>query len=110
MDYLVQTEGGKVKGRENGGVIQFHGIPYAKPPVGDRRFALPDPELTWEGVYDASFRRPMAPQGISDTDSAMGSSCLDAFCQYAGADRKPSGSRVVSRRGELLWRRRSGNL
>ena len=76
MDYLVQTEGGKVKGRENGGVIQFHGIPYAKPPVGDRRFALPDPELTWEGVYDAAFRRPMAPQGISDTDSAMGSSCL----------------------------------
>ncbi len=76
MNYLVQTEGGKVKGRENGGVIQFHGIPYAKPPVGDRRFALPDPELTWEGVYDASFRRPMAPQGISDTDSAMGSSCL----------------------------------
>ncbi len=76
MDYTVKTEGGWVRGERRGGAVQFHGIPYAKPPVGDRRFALPDPEAVWEGVYDARFRRPMAPQRAEKSDSPAGTAGL----------------------------------
>ena len=76
MDNMVKTEGGWVRGETRGGAVQFHGIPYAKPPVGDRRFTLPDPEIGWEGVYDARFRRPMAPQGAEKSDSPAGTGRL----------------------------------
>lgn len=48
----VTVEGGKVQGllTENPEVMLFKGIPYAAPPVGDLRWALPQPVIPWEGV------------------------------------------------------------
>ena len=34
-EYIVETEHGKVKGHEKDGILEFLGIPYAKPPVGE---------------------------------------------------------------------------
>lgn len=34
-------------------VMAFLGVPYAQPPVGDLRFALPQPVSPWEGIRDA---------------------------------------------------------
>lgn len=34
--------------------FSFQGIPFAEPPIGDRRFKLPEPAGPWEGVRDAS--------------------------------------------------------
>ncbi|WP_432954395.1 carboxylesterase family protein [Micromonospora haikouensis] len=41
----------------------FRGIPYAEPPVGDLRFAAPQPGRGWEGCVRRSptARRPRSP-------------------------------------------------
>lgn len=54
---LADTRSGKVRGRwrEGDGVrsAAFLGIPFAQPPVGELRFAAPQPVTPWEGVRDA---------------------------------------------------------
>jgi para-nitrobenzyl esterase len=49
-----------------GDVQAFLGVPYAAPPVGDMRFALPAAHERWHGVRDASQPGPTAPQFIRD--------------------------------------------
>lgn len=72
MKEIVKTEQGEVRGTIWEGILQFHGIPYAKPPVGTRRFSLPENMEPWEGVFDAGRRGAIAPQRGSDLDIPMG--------------------------------------
>ncbi|MEJ3652295.1 carboxylesterase family protein [Actinomycetes bacterium KLBMP 9759] len=58
----VATRSGTVRGRNEHGVAVFRGIPYARPPVGELRFAAPEPAAKWDGVRDASAFGPRAPQ------------------------------------------------
>jgi para-nitrobenzyl esterase len=46
-----------------GGSAAFLGIPFAKPPVGQLRFAAPEPAEPWEGVRDALEFGPTAQRG-----------------------------------------------
>ena len=50
---LVRTELGPVRGAHNGAVEAFLGIPYAAPPLGDRRWSPPQPVETWKDVREA---------------------------------------------------------
>ena len=36
-------------------VATFAGVPYAAPPLGDLRWAAPQPPAKWDGVFDASL-------------------------------------------------------
>ena len=47
------TQAGEVAGVD-GDVLSFKGIPYAAPPVGDRRWRLPAPPQRWKGVRQAA--------------------------------------------------------
>jgi len=59
---IASTRSGPVRGREKNGVLLFAGIPYAAPPVGERRFRAPEPPQRWSEVRDATRFGPAAPQ------------------------------------------------
>ena len=61
-DGVVMTEAGKVRGAEVNGVQAFQGIPYAAPPVGERRWRAPERAAAWSGVRDAAEPGAMCPQ------------------------------------------------
>ncbi len=61
---IAPTQAGQVRGTVEDGIVRFSGIPYAAPPVGDHRFALPQPPEPWKGVRDATLPGPNAPQRV----------------------------------------------
>ena len=62
----VAVTGGVVRGvigePARPGLRQYHGIPYAAPPVGELRWAPPAPVAPWDGVLDASAPGPVCIQ------------------------------------------------
>lgn len=58
----IRTAAGVLRGRREGPVAVFRGIPYAQPPVGPRRFAAPVPARSWDGVRAADEFGPPVPQ------------------------------------------------
>jgi len=58
----VSTAQGSIQGALIDGVIQYRGIPYAKPPVGSLRWVAPQPPDAWTGVRDGSRFGPACPQ------------------------------------------------
>ena len=59
---VVTTSDGQVRGFTNdAGVMEFLGIPYAAPPVGNMRWRPPGAVEPWKGVRDGtSFQTPCA--------------------------------------------------
>jgi para-nitrobenzyl esterase len=51
-----------VRGREDGDVFAFCGVPFAAPLTGALRFLPPEPPAPWGGVRDALHFGPAAPQ------------------------------------------------
>jgi len=68
---ITSTEQGLVMGREKRGVLLFCGIPFAAPPVGERRFKRAIAPEPWSDVLDATRFGPAAPQlpsgGMTDS-------------------------------------------
>ena len=58
----VTTTCGRLRGREEHGIHVFRGIPYAAPPIGERRWRPPAPPASWSGVRDAFLFGNAAPQ------------------------------------------------
>jgi para-nitrobenzyl esterase len=56
----VTTAQGPVTGVRSDGSARFLGIPYAQPPVGDLRFAAPQPVAPWTEPLDATRYGPTA--------------------------------------------------
>ncbi|NKY53256.1 carboxylesterase family protein [Nocardia vermiculata] len=61
-DAVVATESGKVRGTGGDRVHQFRGIPYAAAPIGEKRWAAPQPATDWTGVRDATNSGPACMQ------------------------------------------------
>src|SRR5215831_18560132 len=49
---IVETTLGAVRGKDDGGVHAFLGIPFAAPPFGTRRMRPPEPHEPWDDVLD----------------------------------------------------------
>ena len=45
--------GGRVQGEVKDGVASFKGLPFAAPPIGERRWKIPQPVIAWSGVRKA---------------------------------------------------------
>ena len=84
MDVLVETRRGRVRGQSEGGLAIFRGIPYARPPVGPRRFAPPEPPEAWPGTRDATRFGPSAPQNgaLIGPIMSLGIGRTDEDCLY----------------------------
>lgn len=50
----ARTQAGVLRGVEGDGVRAFLGVPFARPPVGERRWRAPEPAQPWSGVRDAT--------------------------------------------------------
>ena len=50
---IIATAGGRLRGRIDGRVHVFLGVPYAAPPFGANRLRPPRPVAPWSGVRDA---------------------------------------------------------
>jgi para-nitrobenzyl esterase len=61
----VRVDSGRLRGAWRGECAVFLGVPYGRPPVGERRFAAPEPAEAWDGVRDAT--RPGATPQRGDT-------------------------------------------
>ena len=81
---VVTIDAGSVSGATDpsSGVLVFRGIPYAAPPVGDRRWRAPAPVAAWSGVRAAN--RPgancMQAQVFSDINpfvAGVSEDCLN---------------------------------
>ena len=60
----VTTRLGTIVGKSENDFQIFLGIPYAKPPVGERRFRAPEPHGPWSGTLDGTTlgNRAMQPE------------------------------------------------
>jgi para-nitrobenzyl esterase len=79
----IVTRSGKLSGtRLSSGVRAYLGIPYAQPPVGELRWARPQP-MHWEGVWNADRTGPeciqvLRPHNINHyfSEEPTGEDCL----------------------------------
>lgn len=69
MTAIVETKEGRLQGveetassLEGSGLTVFRGVPFAKPPVGTRRFRPPQPAEPWTGVRVCDTFGFVAPQ------------------------------------------------
>jgi len=75
---VASVEQGTLEGDDLGGSVRFLKIPYARPPVGELRWAAPEPPEPWEGTrHESDFATP-CPQGMSRQSVAS----ADEDCLY----------------------------
>lgn len=68
----TKTKYGQIHGTPKEGYTVFSGVPYAKPPVGEKRFCPPEEPECWEGVYEADHFGYVCPQTEHEQDSFYG--------------------------------------
>src|SRR5215472_17469441 len=74
---VVKTRMGEIRGKLDGKVRAFLGIPYAAPPVGDLRWRASQPLAAWTGVLDATNPGNQCTQTrIRDRGVAGSENCL----------------------------------
>ncbi|MFC4260803.1 carboxylesterase/lipase family protein [Marinobacter lacisalsi] len=83
---------GKVNGTNEPGMIAFRGIPYAQPPVGNLRFAPPQPAGAWEGTLQADEFGNNCPQTGSAFNGFADS--LDEDCLFLNVYKPKSGNNL----------------
>ena len=94
----VKTKHGTVVGVQEGESVIFKGVPYAAPPVGERRFAAPVEHEDWEGELSCgrwpadAFRVPFPPNPNSKVTYPV-AHVYSEDCLYLNiwvpADKKP---------------------
>ncbi len=99
---LVETRYGQVQGERIGNVSVWRGIPYAKPPIGPRRFRAPEPLESWEGILDATQFGPISPQPEQEIMTFLGTQLenMSEDCLYLNVWSPAADGR---RRPVMVW-------
>jgi para-nitrobenzyl esterase len=93
---VVRIDAGWVRGTVADDHVTYSGIPYAAPPVGDRRWQPPDRPRPWRGIRDATAPSPYCPQGTQQ--GVLG----QEDCLYLDVT-VPTGTGRGERRPVLVW-------
>ncbi|MBE1612419.1 carboxylesterase/lipase family protein [Actinopolymorpha pittospori] len=90
---VAMTDRGLVRGTSREGYQTFQGIPYAAPPVGERRWTAPRPAPAWRGIRDGTTPGSPCPQGPSGeiTCGSVEEDCLfvNVTTPAAGSSPRP---------------------
>ncbi len=86
-DEVLRLTGGPAQRRADG---VYRGIPYAAPPVGERRWKPPAPPVSWTDPREFDAYGPVCPQPTADGDP-MSEDCL-TLNVTAPAEASPAGS------------------
>ena len=96
----VQTSYGTLEGVQRERHLAFLGIPFAAPPVNDRRFRAPEPPAPWAGVRDAKEWGLAARQTTHPIPGFAASGSQDEDCLYLNVYTPSADS---GRRPVLFW-------
>ncbi len=77
----VMTRSGYVSGIMDNGTYSYLGIPFAAPPVGERRWRVPVQEDSWTGIRTADKLAEPCPQDVSPGNLYGLTSCSED-CLY----------------------------
>jgi para-nitrobenzyl esterase len=66
---IVKAPAGTVRGRTEGGILSFKGIPYGAPTGAENRFQPPKKVVPWAGIRDAGEFGPRAIQKLLDLEA-----------------------------------------
>ena len=103
-DSVVETTLGPVQGSSEGGLHIFRGIPFAPPPVGERRWLPPQPAEPWREARPATGFGPSSPQnpivisldnGLDQMEGETSEDCLYLNVWTPGID--------AARRPVMVW-------
>jgi para-nitrobenzyl esterase len=75
----VELSSGRLSGSTEGPLAVFRGVRFARPPVGPRRFAPPQPPEPWTGVREAATFGPAAAQSAIDVTYVPGFSLWEGI-------------------------------
>jgi len=78
----VKIDAGKIKGKSDGSVRSFLGIPYAAPPVGQLRWKPPAAVAKWKGVRGATTFGERCMQGAVFSDMVFRDPGISEDCLY----------------------------
>ena len=98
---VVRTEQGDVRGLVRDGMVVYHNLPFASPPVGPLRWRPPQAPQPWSGVRDATqFGHACAQEKVADFErfpKGMSEDCL-YLNVFKPAQKRPSTALPV-----MLW-------
>jgi para-nitrobenzyl esterase len=100
---LVAVEQGELSGTTDGSVLRYRGIPYAAPPVGERRWEPPERPHSWSGTRPATepgarcAQLPAPPGTPHATDGSDTEDCLTLDVTV------PAGTAADARLPVLVW-------
>lgn len=76
-EIIIDTNKGKIKGIVEKKIMKFLSIPYAKPPINNLRWKLPEEKDPWSDVLDCLEPPKACPQHIHHMDvGPMSEDCL----------------------------------
>ena len=96
---VVETADGPVRGEVGDGYRAFRGLPFAAPPVGERRWQAPQPVTPWTATRPATDSGPPCAQ---PADFLIGDQSGDEDCLYLDVT-TPDTATMDSPRPVMVW-------